>query len=241
MESFDILIITVSAFFASVVSGISGLGGGIITMATLGQFLPAIVLLPIHGIIQFSSNFSRVILGLKSLELRIIKQFLFGAIVGALIGYSVVLSIPSKGLGLLIAVYLLVMTWLPIKSINLKLDHFLYFFLGIISTLLSLFVGVSGPIIHPVLAKDPRISRLAFIPTEAACSGITHLLKFFVFLKLGLEISNYFTPIVLMIVATFAGVYVGKKILTRMSERGFRIAIKIIMTILAIRMLWINL
>lgn len=61
MESLDIFIITVSAFFASIVSGISGLGGGIITMATLGQFLPANVLLPIHGIIQLSSNSSRVI------------------------------------------------------------------------------------------------------------------------------------------------------------------------------------
>jgi uncharacterized membrane protein YfcA len=112
-----------------------------------------------------------------------------------------------------------------------------YWVLGGLSTFLSLFVGVSGPLVHPILVKEKSLDKHSFIATEAFCAGFTHIAKLAVYLYWGFSIYGYKIVLVTMILATILGSFIGSKILYRVSDRGFRFSIKLIVTLLGFKMI----
>ena len=58
------------------------------------------------------------------------------------------------------------------------------------------------------------------------------------FVALGVAVANYTALIVAMIAMAACGNYVGGRLLDRMPENVFRVIFKVILTGLALRMLW---
>ncbi len=214
------------------------MGGGTVLMAAMGQVLPPTLLIPIHGIVQLGSNLSRVLLGLKEVRREIFLHYLYGALVGALVGLFVPVTFSPKLIAISVAVFILISTWIPLYKLVRTGGAFNYGVLGSLSTFLSLFIGISGPLIHPFLVKDPRIDRHSFIATEASCAGLTHFLKIIIFVRWGFRVDGYWLALLAMVVMTFVGAYLGKLALHKISERHFKIVVKILVSVLAIRMLF---
>jgi len=165
----------------------------------------------------------------------IVSRYLVGAMVGGVLGLQVVVTLPEQVLWLSLGLFLLIKTWVPL-TVRVPEVRFKYVLLGTVSTFLSLFVGITGPLVHPVILRE-GLGKHSFIGTEATCAGITHLIKVAVFTFSGVVIFSQWQLIVPMVVAAIAGSYVGKKILGTIKQEHFVTLIKVVLTALALRML----
>lgn len=57
-----IVILTLTAFLTATISGVIGMGGGILLLATMFIFLPHGQAVPLHAAVQMASNGSRVVI-----------------------------------------------------------------------------------------------------------------------------------------------------------------------------------
>jgi uncharacterized membrane protein YfcA len=237
--SFEQLILPIIALLAAIISGITGLGGGALLMAFMSTSVDPQALIPLHGLVQLGSNGSRVFLGFQKIEWRIVRKFFIGVVIGGGIGFLIPIRIESEWIALTVGLFLITTTWLPIEKLIENISG-PYWILGALSTFISLFVGISGPLVHPILIREKNLNRHAFIATEAACSGLTHIAKIVVYLYWDFSFLKHSNILVIMILMTFLGAYLGGKLLNRVSEKTFRLVIKIFVTALASRMLLIS-
>ncbi|MDW8191254.1 MAG: hypothetical protein RMK80_09815, partial [Pseudobdellovibrionaceae bacterium] len=95
------------------------------------------------------------------------------------------------------------------------------------------------PLIHPFLANDQRVSKEDFIATEALCSGFIHVTKLPIYFS-----SMGFTWFVselwfwFLVASTIFGVLIGNNILRRLSLERFQLMIKVILTLLSVRLIY---
>jgi len=232
-----LLLLACAAFISGLISGISGTGGGTILVAMMSTVFDPSRLIPIHGAIQIFSNLTRVVLNRKYIRVDIFAEYAVGAIFAALIGRFLVVEVPDRILALSIGVAVLLAIWWP-ERFRFGFIVKRYLALGCISTFLSLFIGVTGPILHPFMLRDKRLVRFGFIGTEACCSGFTHLLKVLVFFSLGFDYRSAASVILIMGFSTIAGSTLGKIILNKVSENLFSLSVKIVVTLLGIRMIF---
>ena len=70
----------------SAVSGIAGLGGGALLIAVMASVLDPLVVVPVHGAVQLSSNFSRALALLRSVCWPIAARYAPLLVVGVWLG-----------------------------------------------------------------------------------------------------------------------------------------------------------
>jgi len=102
--------------------------------------------------------------------------------------------------------------------------------------LLSALVVTTGPVVTPFfLAYGLR--RGAFIATEAMCAGAMHVTRGLVFARYRM-ISGEILIIGLVLGATmFAGAWIGRRMLDRMSDRAFLAVIEVLLVGMGLQML----
>lgn len=228
-------ILIISAFFSSALSAIIGMGGGLLLISIMSAFFPPAVLIPLHGIIQFGSNVSRSIAYAAYINWKMSIPFAFGSVVGATIGSQLLITIPLKPYYLTLGTMIILLTWMPKTSVpNFKGK---FFFLGSGASFLSLFVGATGPFLAPFFLRE-SLDKHSLIATKALCQVTVHTTKLIVFFSVGFVLGPYLYLILGMLLAGFVGTYCGKFLLGKVDEKIFRIAFKIAITLLAVRLLW---
>lgn len=174
------LILGVLTFLTSTVAGVVGIGGGMMLIAILPSFLPLNALIPVHGLTQMSSNFSRAVFGYKDVQYEVIPKFLLGSIVGIGIFAAIINFISLEYVPLFIGAYILLSLWS--QKFNDKIKKFEnYYIIGFFQTGLSIVVGATGPLTMTILLKDYK-DKDKVVATGAALMSITHILKVFVFI-----------------------------------------------------------
>ena len=231
----DALLMGGLALVTSTVTGVVGLGGGVLLLAVLPGFLPLSALIPVHGVVQMASNVSRALFSIRAIEWRIAAVFAAGACVGALAGSRVVLDFPAERLPLLLGGFMLLVTWVPMPK-GLSALPGRYVTLGAALTFLALFVGATGPVSAPVLMKE-GLSRDRFVATHAALLTTVHLAKLLTFGLLGFAFGPYLGAIAAMVTGAIAGSWIGTRLRHRVPEIWFRVAVRLLITALALRML----
>ncbi len=227
------IILGLITFLTSGITAMIGVGGGMILIAILPSFLPVSALIPIHGINQWTSNFSRALFSYKSVQFKIIPMFVLGSIVGVLIISSVIYFISLNYIPLFIGLYILLS--LHSDTFNKKIRKFEnYFVIGFFQTGLSMVVGATGPLSMALLLKDFDDSNKA-IATQAALMSITHIFKIFVFIFFGFVFLDYIAVILCMAVGSIIGSYVGTKFRKRVDADKIKTVLKVILTILALK------
>ena len=68
---------------------------------------------------------------------------------------------------------------------------------------------------------------------------IVHVVKLVAFGLLGVGFGSYVPLIAAMIVTSFIGTWLGRITLDRIPERLFRMVFQVILTVLALRLIWI--
>ena len=110
------IILTVLSFFTALMTSIAGAGGGTVLLAAMLQFMNPAEAIPVHGVIQLSSNMTRTWLLRKYVNWKIIFKFSVLLPLGVYIGLKIFQSIDQDYIKNLIGLFIL----LAIGFQNLK-------------------------------------------------------------------------------------------------------------------------
>ncbi|MDR5866811.1 TSUP family transporter [Halomonas koreensis] len=234
----DLLLILLSVL-TSAFTAAFGVGGGVLMIMALAQVMPATALIPVHGMVQLGSNVGRVAMTWRHVDRVTLLAFLPGVALGALAAAWLLLRLPAGVLELCIAGFVLFTLWgpgLPKRALG-RLGTLL---LGAVTTLLSSLVGASGPMVAAFI-KQRQSGRLAKVATFSACMVAQHLTKAFVFGVAGFVFHDWLGLILAMVAAGFLGTWLGLRLLRRLSDRHFDGLFRAVLTLLALRLVWLGL
>ena len=227
------LVLGVISFLTSTIAGVVGLGGGLLLIAILPSFLPINALIPVHGLSQVSSNLSRAYFGRKNIQYQVIPKFLIGSLIGVGI-FALFLNIISiEYIPLFIGVYILLSLWSQTFNDNIK-KYENYYLIGFFQTGLSVIVGTTGPLTMTLLLKEFK-DKDKVVATSAILMSITHILKVCVFVYFGFLFFDYLSIIIAMIIGAILGSYAGTHLRDKIDGKKLVFALKILLSILAIK------
>lgn len=227
---------------AALTSGVSaavGIGGGTLLIMVMAQVMPATALIPVHGMVQLGSNGGRAVMTWRHIDRGLLAAFLPGVVLGALVAAWLLVRLPPGGLELCIAAFVLYSCWGPGWP-RVWLGRAGTLLAGALTTFISSLVGASGPLVAAVI-KQHFGERLPRVATFAACMSFQHLTKAFIFGAAGFVFHEWLALMAAMIVAGLAGTWLGLRLLRRLSDRRFDTLFKWLLTLLALRLIWLGL
>ncbi len=229
------LILGIISFLTSTVAGVVGIGGGMMLITIMPSFIPVNALIPVHGLTQMSSNFSRAVFGYKDVQFEVIPKFLLGSFIGIGIFAGILNFISLNYVPLFIGTYILLSLWS--EKFNEKIKRYeSYFLAGFFQTGLSVVVGATGPLTMTLLLKDYG-DKNKVVATGAALMSISHILKVFVFMYFGFVFFDYIGIIVAMIIGAVAGSWAGTQLRDVIEGKKFLLFLKILLSALSIHVM----
>lgn len=226
--------------FAGLTSAITasiGVGGGVLLLAVMALILPPAAIIPVHGMVQLGSNLNRALMTIKDIDWKLLAAFTPGAILGAWLASLFLVQLPIHVLQLTIAGFILFLTWGP-KIPPIGLGRLGTFAAALITTFVSMFAGATGPLVAAFVKQQHQGDRFRTVANFAAAMSVQHLPKALVFGAAGFVFSDWLGLMLLMIISGAIGTWLGLHLLARLSNRNFGRIINIILTLLAIRLVW---
>ena len=218
----------------SFITAAFGLGGGLVMLAAMAALLPPAALLPVHGVIQIGSNGGRLAILLKHVRLDVLAPFIVGSVIGAGVGGMISVRLPEPLFYFALALFVLWAAWGKAPP---AFGRRALFVGGVISSFLTMFFGATGPFAAAVV-KTLQLDRMSHVATHSAFMVLQHGLKIVVFGLLGFSYAPYAGLIVAMIITGFIGTVIGKRVLTGLGDDRFKLALNLVLTILALRLFW---
>lgn len=248
----EIIIISVVAFFASLLTFFSGFGLGTILIAVLLIFFEAPVAIAMTGIVHLLNNIFKYLLVRKDVDWNIIKKFGIPSIIGALLGalalklFNNFTPLYEYHLGEHLHTITLLKIILSIIIIFFTFYESLEFFKwkaieqnmsagGLIS---GFFGGLSGHqgalrsafLVHQNLKKEVFIASGVVI---ACLVDITRLPLYFSTGRLS-SLSDEKLTIIVATLAAFAGAYLGNRLIKKVTIESLQKIVAIFLIIIAL-------
>lgn len=237
VEATTIALLGLASFCTALMGMLTGAGGGPILLALMALVLPPAILIPVHTVVQLGVSVSRIALLRSFIMWKTVLPFVIGGILGAAAGAPIFVSLPGPVLLGLIGAFVLLIAWMP-KFGLIGPEKGRFGFVGFIATFCGMFVSSTGLFIAPFVASiSPE--RRNYAATVAALGTMMHIIKLTAFGFIGFSIGAYLPLMVAMVATASFGNWVGRHILVRMPEKIFRIALKALLTILSLRLLWV--
>jgi len=234
IELWEVIVLCAISFLGSFITAAFGLGGGTLNLATMALIFSPTVLIPVHGVVQLGSNFGRAFLMYKSVKMEIIPSFILGTIIGALVGGYIVVELPTQALQVFLAIFIFYTVWAPKLFAN-KLKKISFFSVGAFGAFVTMFVGATGPILTPFVVATSN-GRKQVVGTHAVLMSIQHTFKIVAFGFIGFSYIQYIPIIFALIILGFFGTIIGKCTLNWLSEGIFELLLKVILTLMALKL-----
>lgn len=226
-----------AASFAAAFFGVfAGAAGGVILLAVMALVVPAPVLVPVHTVVMLGSGATRTMIMWRFVMRKTILPYLIGAAAGAALGAKVFIALPISTLLGILGVFILVVTWMPTLG-RLGAERGRFVVLGFFTTFLGIFVSATGTLLAPFVASAAP-DRRNHSATLGALMVTTHIAKLIAFGVMGFAIGPFIPLAAAMIAASAAGNWAGKAALGQTSEGRFRLLFQLVLTALALRLLW---
>lgn len=228
-------ILILTAFFTAALTAAFGIGGGVALLAIMASMVPVAVLIPVHGVVQLGANSGRALVQIRRVVWPLLSVFSLGALAGALIGGQLVVALPEALLKSFVGAFVLFVVWGPKPKGKVGGPWGLGVG-GLFATILTMFVGATGPFVAALLAA--RLDdRRHYGATHAAAMVVQHGLKVVTFGFLGFSFGAWIPVMVAMVAAGFLGTLLGTKLLYALPEASFRLVFKWLLTALAIQLI----
>ena len=229
------LLLMLFAFLTSLLTAVMGLGGGLILIALMPGLLPAVAIIPVHAATQLVSNASRALFAWSDIRWEFVLSFLTGSIVGGLLAARIASLINLEYLPLLIAAFILFNVWGGgIRFRESPKGEFLT--IGFVQTGMGMLSGATGPLGQSTLLRK-GLERDAMVATSAVFMSITHLTKLALFGLIGFSFVDYWPVVLAMMAAVIAGTWVGTHLRHRVPDARFKVIVKWLLTLLAVRII----
>ena len=226
-----------ASFLTTFCGIVTGAAGGLLLLAILATVFPPVVLVPLHTLVQLGSNIGRIILMRDHVMTTILWPFLIGSVIGAIAGAQIFVTLSTGLLQGFIACFILFALWLP-RVGQFGPERGRFALIGFLSTFLGVFVSATGSLVTPFIASTSP-DRRNYVATFGAVMAIVHTSKVVAFTMVGIAMSAYAPLIIAMIGTTVVATLLGRKVLDHVPEKLFRMTLKIILTLLAVRLLWV--
>ncbi len=220
----------------SFITAAFGAGGGALLLAVLALVLPPAAIIPVHGLVQLGSNLGRFSLSLTHVHWPTLGRFAPFSLLGSLLAAGVLVQLPLDWLRPAIGLFLLYLCWGPVLP-KRALGRAGTALAALVTGFLSPFLGASGPLVAAFI-KAGGHNRLTTVATFAGAMCIQHGPKVLIFAGLGFLFSQWLPLVLLMIASGLCGTWLGLKLLARLGERRFTLAFNLVLTVLALRLLW---
>ena len=109
----EFYILCLSSFLTATITASFGLGGGSLLILIMVSIMNPLVIIPIHAIIQMSSNSTRAILLRKNVNLTYILPFVLGSLVGVSIAAIIIIDLPKNLIQSFIGIFILYSLYFP--------------------------------------------------------------------------------------------------------------------------------
>jgi uncharacterized membrane protein YfcA len=222
----------------SFLTAATGIGGGIALLALMTSLMPVATLIPVHGVVQIGSNAGRTLIMLRNVRYTILLPFLLGSLAGSALGGVFVMQLSPGLLQIALSIFILWSAWF--KPPKTPAGNFTIGMTGVVSSFLTMFFGATGMFVSAML-KTMRLDRLTHVATHSSCMTAQHAIKVLAFGLLGFAYGPYIALICAMILSGFIGTILGKRFLEKMTDERFHLALSIVLTLLALRLLWAGL
>lgn len=228
----------IAASFCTTFFGIvTGAAGGLLLLAILAMVFPPVVVIPLHTLVQLGSNIGRIAMMWSYVLRDTLPPFLIGSVLGAAAGAQIFVTLSTGVLQGILALFILFAVWLPrIGGIGNTRGRF--GLVGFGATFLGIFVSASGTLVAPFLAHASP-DRRNYVSTFSALMAIVHTAKLAAFGMLGIAMGPYVPLIAAMIATALIATWAGRLTLDRVPERLFRVVFRILLTLLALRLLYV--
>jgi len=229
-----------AALVGSTVGGVAGFGAGLVLLPTLVWTVGVKATIPTLTVAMALGNLSRLWWSRREINLSVVGAFLAGAIPGVALGAIAYAGSQAEALSRVIGGFLLasvpIRRWLLTRDVRVRLRHFP--FVGGFFGFLSALVATIGPLITPFFLGY-GLRRGSYLATESLCALGMHLARAVVFQRYALLTQDTVTVGLTLGAVMFAGSYAGRRIVDRMSERTFLLAIEgFLVAIGAYLLLW---
>ncbi|WP_404417578.1 sulfite exporter TauE/SafE family protein [Marinospirillum sp.] len=231
------LLLIVMATLTSAVTAALGVGGGVLLLAMMALVVPPAAIIPLHGMVQLGSNANRALLTWRHIDWKLLAAFAPGVLLGAWLASLFLVQLPMQFLQLTIAGFILFLCWGP-KVSPLALGRLGSFLAAGATTFLSMFVGATGPLVAAFVKQQHQGDRFRTVANFAASMSLQHLPKAVIFGSAGFVFSDWLGLLVLMIAGGALGTWLGLKLLARQTNRNFSRFFNILLTLLALRLIW---
>lgn len=229
--------LTAASFLTHFFGMVTGAAGGLLLLATLASFFPPVVVVPMHTIIQLATNIGRIAIMWRYVLRELLLPFLIGSAIGAFAGAQIFIALPDGVLQGIIACFILISMWLP-KIAQLGEARGRFGVVGFAATFLGVFVSATGTMVGPFV-HHAVTDRRNYVATFGALMVIMHSTKLIAFISVGIAMHAYAPLIVALIASGIFATWVGRFVLDRVPENFFRVVFRVILTLLAIRLLWV--
>ncbi len=234
-----LLVVWVVAVLTSILSAVAGLGGGVILLLVIAQFVAPTTAIPVQGAIQLASNSSRAWFLRRTVDWGPVGWSSILLLPASFLGVMVATSLPENAIQGSLAVFVLVLAWRP-SVLQWRgastLPNAALVGVGGISGFLNTTVGASGPVTSPFF-KAATATHVAFVATAAVTQVLAHAAKLLAFTVDGWSAADHLGVIVVGAGGVVIGSRIGTQYVGRISEDRLALLFRIVLTTLAIRLL----
>lgn len=236
-SSIELLLMGLASFVGSFTSASFGFGGGILLMLIFPYFMPITLAVPLHAFVQLASNSGRAYLLRTRVRLRPALLFGAGSLIGALVAATFIMELPEKVLSTILAVFIMIILWVPMPPMPEKLGHKLLPSFGFTSGFMGMFIGASGFFINVIL-RAFHWDRRDYTATAAMGMILNHTTKIIGFMVAGVVLTPYIPFLILMSLIGFLGTWCGRHlVLEKLSNQNFYSIMKVLLSLLALRLM----
>ena len=224
------------SILTSLITASLGAGGGVLMLMALSLLLPPVAVIPVHGAVQLGSNCGRAVMARRATNWPLARRFMVATFVGALLAAMVLVRLPEAIWQLAIAVFVLYLCWGP-ELPRALLGRVGVWVMAGLTGFLNMFVGATGPVVAAFL-RQVLEDRHAIVATMATVMLFQHGIKLLMFGLSGFDFLPWLALVAAMIACGALGTWLGLKLLGRMENRRFRQLFNLVLSLLALRLLW---
>jgi uncharacterized membrane protein YfcA len=224
-----------TSFLAAAISGAFAIGGGFLMLGVCAAFLPIAAVVPMHSALMLGTSLGRSFFFWRYVHWGITAPFILGCLIGAPAGTRIYVTLPEAVIALVVGAFMLAAVWLPPFDWKPRLRH-PFFIVGVIHSFLSALFSFGG-VMQPLMMRT-RLDKMQVVATLAVSLLAMNVFKLGGYAAFGFDFRPYGLLILLSLLAGVAGSGVGRRIVERMPEERFRLAFKLIMTLLAAQLLY---
>jgi uncharacterized membrane protein YfcA len=233
----EIALLFLLVTFGSLLTSLTGLGGGSLILAGLLLVYPPTIAIPLHSFTQFSANGLRAAIFYKKVHWKVVGAYGLFILPAAWIAAYIFEYVNPSWLKVIVGTFILI-SIIPWKTNKNDEPRFTTFMMaGAASGFLGVFVGAVGPMVTPLFNRL-KIEREGNISSKSAGQMVLQLSKIIAFSgAAGIDFGVLKNQIGILVAGTIIGVLVSIPVGKKISDQKWELAVNLMLGVISIKVL----